>query len=260
MGCVAYETDAGVARITLQRPERLNAINDALVADLDAALRRAHEDMAVRVVLLTGAGRAFCAGDDLKEYEQQARSLSEARRYLHALQDVTRLIVLGDKPVLCAARGYAVGGGFEWLLNCDLVVMSEQTQCFFPEIGLGFMVTGGVSTLLPRMVGLQRARSMILFGERVDAHEALRLGLVHEVVADAELEDAALALARRVAALPAHSVRALKRVLNAAADTDFDAVLMLEAEAVARCFLDPDTPALVAAAAPRRESDGEGRS
>lgn len=257
MSCVSCEVESGVARITLNRPHRLNAINDALVADLHTALRRAHADETVRVLLLAGAGRAFCAGDDLKEYEHHARSLVEARRYLSALQEVTRAIVFGDKPVVCAVRGYAVGGGFEWLLNCDLVVMSENTRCFFPEIGLGFMVTGGVSTLLPRLVGLQRARSMMLFGEHVDAAEAQRLGLVHEVVADTDLETAALALAQRVANLPAHSVAALKRVLNRAVGMDLDGVLALEVEAVAQCFVDPATPALVAAAAPRRgDADG----
>jgi len=114
------------------------------------------------------------------------------------------------------------------------------------------MVTGGVSALLPRLIGLQRARALMLLGERLEAAEALRLGLVHQVVEDADLERAAMALAQRVAGLPGHSVRALKRVLNRALALDFDSVLALEVEAVAQCFLDPATPALVAAAAPRR--------
>ena len=252
MGCVRYESGDGVGRITLDRPRRLNAINETLVADLRAALASGQADPAVAVLLLEGAGRAFCAGDDLDEYEVQARSIDEARRYLAAIQEVTRAIVHGEKPVLCAVRGYAVGGGFEWLLNCDLVVMSENTRCWFPEVSLGFMVTGGVSALLPRLIGLQRARALMLLGERLEAAEALRLGLVHQVVEDADLERAAMALAQRVAGLPGHSVRALKRVLNRALALDFDSVLALEVEAVAQCFLDPATPALVAAAAPRR--------
>ena len=164
MGCVRYESGDGVGRITLDRPRRLNAINETLVADLRAALASGQADPAVAVLLLEGAGRAFCAGDDLDEYEVQARSIDEARRYLAAIQEVTRAIVHGEKPVLCAVRGYAVGGGFEWLLNCDLVVMSENTRCWFPEVSLGFMVTGGVSALLPRggeMTPLVDLRTMV---------------------------------------------------------------------------------------------------
>ena len=155
---VLSEFQDGIATIILNRPERLNAINPALLADLNAALRAAEADPAVRAILLRGAGRAFCAGDDLKEFEQQGRTPEEAQAYVERIQNVTRAIVLGGKMVVGAIHGWAVGGGLEWAINCDLALLAEGTRCCFPEIGLGVFVTGGVSVLLPRLVGLRKAR------------------------------------------------------------------------------------------------------
>lgn len=239
----------GVRRISLNRPERLNAINPALLADLTAALRAADADPRVRAILLTGEGRAFCAGDDLKEFEEQAGADEAATRvYVEAIQDVTRAMVLGQTPVVGAIRGWGVGGGLEWVINCDLAVAAEGTRFFFPEISWGLFVTGAVTALLPRMVGLPKARELILLGERFDADQAKAWGLLHDVVAEDALEETARALAARIAALPPGPVAALKRCLAyGLAAEDLERTMALETQATVDGFRDPETARRIAA-------------
>lgn len=247
MSTVLSSVSDGVRTLTLNRPERLNAITDQLVVDLAAALAEGNADPDTRVMILTGAGRAFCAGDDLKDFGNQAGTEAETRAYIEHIQDVTREMVLGDTMVIGAVRGWAVGGGLEWVINCDLAILSENTRCFFPEISLGVFVTGAVTTLLPRLVGLQKAREMILFGDRFDARAALDMGLAWKVVPDADLMAEAEATARRIAALPVGAVRDLKRVLNRACHLDAEGAMALETDATVRGFLDPETAARIGA-------------
>ena len=245
---VEIERSGGVAAVTLRRPRRLNAINGALLRDFAEALRRVNGDEGVGVVVLKGAGRAFCAGDDLKEFESQTRSEAETRAFIEDIQEITRLLVLSDKLVVGAIHGWAVGGGFEWVLNCDFVIMAEDTRCFFPEVELGVFVTGGVSTLLPRLVGLQKAKELILLGERIDAAQALELGIAWRVVPEERLLEEAGALARRLLALPPVARRNVKRVLNRAVHLSLEEAMALEVDATVEGFLDPGTAARVAAA------------
>jgi enoyl-CoA hydratase/carnithine racemase len=191
----------GIRRISLNRPDRLNAMNRALVDDVARAFDDANADPATRVILFTGEGRAFCAGDDRKDHSHP-ESEAEARETVEAIQNVTRAILLGDRPVVGAIRGWAVGGGFEWAINCDFSVWSEDSCAFFPEVPLGIFVTGGVTALLPAMVGLTRAREMLMLGDRYAAAELLAMGLAWRVVPESEVEPEARALARRLAALP----------------------------------------------------------
>ena len=229
----------GVRLVTLNRPHRLNAIMPELLDDLNAALEAANGDSAVRAIVLTGAGRAFCSGDDLKDFGSQATDDAGTRAYIERIQDVTRNMVLGDKPVIGAIRGWAVGGGLEWVINCDFTIAAEGTRFFFPEIAWGVFVTGAVSELLPRLVGLQRAREMIMLGERFDATQAKEWGLVWKVVPDEALLDEALALGRRIANLPSGPVRDLRRVL--VGQTEIERAMAAETDATVRGFLDPET-------------------
>ena len=238
---VLLETRDGVATLTLNRPERLNALNDALLADLCAALDRALADDAVGALVLRGAGRAFCSGDDLKEIESQTAGEAETRAFIESIQQVTRRIVLGDKVVVGAVHGWAVGGGLEWAINCDLLVFAESAKCFFPEIKWGMFPTGGVTAILPRIVGLAKTRELLLLGETFGAAEALEMGLAWRVVPDEDVFDVAHATAARIAALPQAAVSDLKRVLNRAGSLDVEGALALETEATVRRFLDPET-------------------
>jgi enoyl-CoA hydratase/carnithine racemase len=237
----------GVRVVTLNRPQRLNAITPELLEDLIAALQAADRDPAIRAVVLTGAGRAFCAGDDLKEFGAQSTDEATTRAYIERIQDVTRAMLLGDTPVIGAVRGWAVGGGLEWVINCDFTIAAEGTRFFFPEVSLGVFVTGGVTALLPRIIGLQRARELIMLGERFDAAQAREWGLVFKVVPDTELMPQALALARRVAALPTGPVRDLRRILARRSGGGLEAAMAAETEATIRGFLDPETTKRVAA-------------
>jgi enoyl-CoA hydratase/carnithine racemase len=247
-GTVLTRDEEGAVRVvTLNRPHRLNAIAPQLLEDLLAALAAAERDDGVRAIVLTGAGRAFCSGDDLKDFGAQATGEAATRAYIERIQDVTRALLLGAKPVIGAIRGWAAGGGLEWVMNCDFALAAEGTRFFFPEVALGVFVTGGVTELLPRLVGLRRARELIMLGERFDAAAAHDWGIVHKVVADADLMPEALALARRIAALPPGPVRDLRRILARRSGGGLDAAMAAETEAAVRGFLDPETAKRVAA-------------
>jgi enoyl-CoA hydratase/carnithine racemase len=243
---VTSELSDGLCTITLNRPERLNAINPELLAELKAALNGANADPEAKVIVLRGAGRAFCAGDDLKEFDRQAGTEAQTRAYVEAIQDITRAMVFGDKMVIGAIHGWAVGGGLEWMIDCDLAVLAEGTRCFFPEVSLGLFVTGGVTALLPAAVGLRKTREMILFGERFDAAQALELGLAWKVVPEDRVFEEAEAVAARVMALPAHAVTALKRTLARVPGRDLEAAMALETEATLAGFLHPETAEIIA--------------
>lgn len=230
----------GIRTITLNRPASLNAMNAQLIADVASAFEDANADPGTRSMIMSGAGKAFCAGDDRREHthpetEEQARTLVDA------IQRVTRAITLGPKPVVGAINGWAVGGGFEWAINCDFPIWGESAKGFFPEVSLNLFVTGAVTTLLPNMVGLHKAREMLYFGERYDAKTLGELGVAWKVVPDEELIGAAQHTARKLADLPQLSVRAMKRVLNLASVPDINRALQLETDATVAGFMDPET-------------------
>ena len=243
---LAYETvrselgEDGVRTIALHRPDRLNAMNRQLIDDVARAFDDANADEGTRAIVFTGSGRAFCAGDDRKEHVHPSGE-AEARELVDAIQRATEAIVLGAKPVVGAINGWAVGGGFEWAINCDFPIWAESARGFFPEVSLGIFVTGAVTSLLPALVGLNAAREMLLLGQEYDAVSLLRLGVAWRVVPDKELMDEARSVAARLAALPPGAVARMKRALNAGAVTDLRAALAVETEATVAGMLDPDT-------------------
>ncbi len=232
--------ESGVRTITLNRPGSMNAMNRQLVRDVARAFDDANADPATRAIVFTGAGKAFCAGDDRKEHVQPETE-TEARIVVNEIQAATRAIVFGEKPVVGAINGWAVGGGFEWAINCDFPVWAESAKAFFPEVALNVFVTGGVTSLLPALVGLNRARELLFFGERHDARTLLEMGVAWRVVRDDALAEEAQAVARRLAELPTLSARAMKRVLNRAAMSDVTAAMAAETDATVAGFLDPET-------------------
>ena len=236
---VLSELDDGVRTIMLNRPERLNAMSLDLVATLADELAAANADPDTRVMILTGSGRAFCAGDDLKEPLPPEEPV--VRAFIDDIQRATREIVLGRTFVVGAINGWAVGGGMELALDCDLPIWAESAQGFFPEMGWGAFVTGAVTVILPNLVGLAKAKDMILRGERYSAAELLELGVAWRVVPDEQLMQEACIVAREIAALPQRSVADLKRVMAKAAFGDVETAIALEAEATVQSFLDPET-------------------
>ena len=236
--------DGGVRTITLNRPERLNAMNRQLIDDVAEAFNDAHGDSATKAIVFTGAGRAFCAGDDRREHVQP-NDEAEARDLVEAIQRATEAIIFGPKPVVGAINGWAVGGGFEWAINCDFPLWAESAKGFFPEISLNVFVTGAVTSFLPALVGLLKAREMLFLGERYDAPTLQTLGVAWRVVPDDELQSAARDVAVRLANLPSLAVSAMKRVLNQTASSDLSQALRLETDATVAGFLDPETTRLL---------------
>ena len=238
--------DGGVCVITLNRPSRLNAINPALLDGLNTALARADADERIGAIVLTGAGRAFCAGDDLVE-QRSMRDADEAAiaEFVAAIQQVTRHLMFGDTPVVAAVRGWAVGGAFSWPVNCDFSVWSDEARGFFPELKIGLYPSGGITFLLPLQVGPALAREMLYTSRKYTAAELLACGLANEVVPADRLLDAAIARARALAALPAPARRALKHGLVDSHRAAIEAALEAEAAVVIATMRDPDTYARI---------------
>ena len=228
MEVVEYTRDGDVALIHLNRPERLNAVTVGLTSGLVAALERAIDE-GVRVVVLAGRGRAFCAGHDLKEPEPVETPV-QTRERLEEIQDVTRLVRRFPGPVVAAVHGYALGAGCEFALCCDVVVAAEDAQFGFPEVGVGLSVTGGISKLLPALVGWAKAKELLLLGDRVTGSEAEQIGLVARAVPTGEHETAALALAHRLAARPALALSLAKQVLDHGLDATLEGAMLREVE------------------------------
>lgn len=240
MSFATVEKRDAVSIVTLNRPERLNAISGELLDDLHDALGEVNEDSGCRAIVIRGEGRAFCAGDDLKEFGNQTASAASIRSHIERIQLITRDLMFNSKPVIGAVHGFAVGGGFEWLLNCDLVVASEELVCFFPEMEWGQFVTGGVTHLLPQSVGHQRAMELWLLGERQSAHRLLELGLVNRVVKRDALMETAVDLAMRVSERSALSVSMLKHLLTRDLSNGLERSLDLEMDATIEAFGSPE--------------------
>ena len=237
MSVVRLERRGAVGIVTLDRPERLNAIGGTLLGDLHRALEEAVSDEGIGSIVLTGAGRAFCAGDDLKEFEQQSAGRDAVERHIAGIQRITRDLMFSPKIVVGAVHGYAVGGGFEWMLNCDLVAAADDLVAFFPEMDWAQFVTGGVTHLLPLGVGYQRAMELFVLGERQSAVRLLELGLVNWVVPEGEMMARALGVAEKAAGKSRFSVGRLKRLINSELSSSLARALELEASATIEAFL-----------------------
>jgi len=238
---VISEHRGAVRLITLNRPERLNAINVALITGLRDALAEANADGTVAAIVLRGAGKAFCSGDDLSDKSAVPSNPEEGMEIIDALQEVTRQILYGDKVVIGAIHGWAVGGGFEWVVNCDFSVWAEDAKAFCPEMRWGMSPTGGVTSLLGRVVGLHRARAILMLGDKLTAEELRDIGIAWRVVPEEQVLPEALALAERIAGLPARAVCDLKRSLTGVFREELDRAIRLETESTVASVADPDT-------------------
>jgi 2-(1,2-epoxy-1,2-dihydrophenyl)acetyl-CoA isomerase len=225
---VDYELTESVARIYLNRPHRLNAVVPELTEGLVTALERAGTDGA-RVIVLAGRGRAFCSGHDLKE-ELPPETMLTTRLRVERIQDVTRAIRRFPGPVIAAVHGYALGAGCEFALGCDLVVAAEDAQFGFPEVSVGLSVTGGISRLLPLLVGPVRAKELLLLGERFGAARALELGLVNRVTSAGQHEEVAAEIAAQLRDKPALALALAKQALDRGADSALEEAMATETD------------------------------
>ncbi|MCG6656532.1 enoyl-CoA hydratase/isomerase family protein [Halomonas campisalis] len=229
-----------VMEIRFNRPQRLNAVVETLYTELLAALADAEADVDVRAVILTGEGRAFCVGADMKEHGGAKRSLFQRRQYLQLGNDVCEAILRLDKPVIAAVNGYALGAGAEMAVACDFIVMADEAQIGFPETSIGTCVGGGVSKLLPQLVGLNKARELLFTGRRIDGGEAARIGLATSSWPVESLMPEAHRLAEELGKQAPISIAMLKRLVNQGSDTGLESQLQQELDAVFTCSTTAD--------------------
>jgi len=234
---MAYETilsemTDGVLTLTLNRPDVLNAVTDAMLAELQNAFRDAERDAAVRCIVLTGAGRGFCAGQDLNARvgAADAPRLSVGDHLRQGYNPLVRRIRAIEKPVIAAVNGVAAGAGANLALACDIRIASETASFVQAFVKIGLVPDSGGTLFLPMLVGYAKAAELAFTGDRIGAEECLRLGIVNQVVpADAFVEKTR-ELATRLAALPTRAIGLTKRAFNRAMMPDLDAVLEYEAD------------------------------
>jgi 2-(1,2-epoxy-1,2-dihydrophenyl)acetyl-CoA isomerase len=221
----------GVLTVVLDRPDVLNSFNARMADELSAALGEAREDGAIRAVLLTGNGRAFCAGQDLSEVlprDGVSPDLGDVvqRQY----SPIVRAIRTLEKPVVCAVNGVAAGAGANLAFACDLVIAGEDATFIQSFAKIGLIPDSGGTFILPRLVGFQRAAALAMLGDKLDARTAKQWGLVYDVVPPTVLRDTSFDVAKRLAAMPTRALGLIKRGFNAGAHNDLDTQLALEAE------------------------------
>ena len=228
-----YDVSGNVACITMNRPGALNALNAALKADLADAVARAGSDPAVRAVLLTGAGRGFCAGGDIKEMQPEAGPTATKRKLDHILSTVLVPLATLKKPTIAAVNGFAVGAGFNLALACDMIVAADTAVFSQIFVRVGLVPDSGGLYFLTRVLGLNRAKELCFTGRDVTAAEAASLGFVNRVVPAAELMDAAGSLASEIARGPAVAMSLTKTALNLSSTASLADMMELEALAQA---------------------------
>ena len=246
-----------VATITIDRPEKRNALNGQVRAELMHALDALEPDDDVRVVVITGAGeKAFVAGADIGEFAERTpleqRAAMEGRRVFEVVADF-------PKPVIASINGYALGGGCELALACDLRIAARSARLGQPEVNLGILPGGGGTQRLPRLVGLGRAMRLALTGELIDAEEAERIGLVDTLVDDDELADRTRELAGSIARHSPVALKLIKQAIRASAETPLAAGLRLERELFITAFASQDSTEGINAFLEKRDPEFEGR-
>lgn len=232
---VLFRKEGSVGVISFNRPERLNAVNTTLLRDFMQRLEQVKNDPDIAVVVLTGEGRAFCAGEDLKETHEgkdMETWMEETRRY----QDVERIILKLDKPIIAAVPGYALGAGCEFAMACDIRLAAEEAVFGFPETGVGLTVTTAGTKLLTQLVGLGKAKEMVFTGDFVDAKKAESMGLANRVVPGERLMEEAMEMAGKIAGRSPLSLKLSRIAIDQGLDASFEQTLELEASHLMICI------------------------
>ncbi len=232
--CIIYEKEADFAIIKLHRPKVLNAMNKQLWLDFQSALDDVENDPQIKALIITGEGRAFSTGADLKESKD--RSIEDYRAYLVELQETSRRIIRFPKPTIAAINGYALGSGYELALACDIRIAAEDAQIGSPEARVTSSITGGAFRLMQDLVGPGKARELLFTAQNIDGKEAERIGLVNKAVPLDQLMEGAVAMAKMIAENSAFSIAMIKKGLNMArGEVSLDALMDFEIEACLTC-------------------------
>lgn len=247
---VRLDRDGGIATITLDRPEKLNALTLAMYDELGAAFAEVRDDPAIGVAVLTGAGeKAFCVGADLGE---SIPALTDGRFDISEWDAAHQKHSTLDKPVIGAVNGLCLGGGFEILLSTDIRIAADHAEFALPETGVGVVPAGGTLVRLVRQIPYAFAMDLMLSGTRIDAATALRYGILNRVVPAAELSDAAHAVAEQLLTRSRTAMATVKRAVRELADLPVDEAFRLEAQLGQEAFTSGDAREGLAAFAERR--------
>jgi enoyl-CoA hydratase/carnithine racemase len=250
---ITYQAGGGIARVTLNRPDRLNAISPELLEDLDRACDAVETDTAVRVVTLTAAGRTFCAGADLRAVRELSPDPQRWGAFMGFWHRVFDRIEALPRPVIAGVHGLALAGGLELLLVADLVVADEGAQLGDQHANFGLVAGGGGSQRLPRLIGARRAKELMLLGGWLSAAEALEWGIVNRVVPAGTVVKAVEEMAGTLAAGSGSASRTVKTLVNHAFDTDLAEGLELERRLVAEHMRSADAAEGLRAFAEKRK-------
>ena len=256
---ILLQVEGAKATITLNRPEVLNALDWTTLSELEAALKGIEEDSQIRVVIIAAAGRAFCTGADLSYLKTTRNNPLEMSDFLHLACRVHNLIESLSKPVIAAVNGLALAGGLEMTLACDIVIASETARLGDQHANYGIIPGGGGTQRLPRIIGIRRAKELLLTGKWITATEAERIGLINQVVPPDKLSEAANELADKLASLSPVASRAMKELVNQGIQIDLNAALELEIGAVFKHSFTEDFREGLAAFKEKREPKFSGK-
>ena len=237
---VIYEKDQGVAVLTLNRPDRMNALSFELKQEVSSIFDQLEEDEEIKVVILTGGPKAFSAGADIKERSRVQLTQPQFYSLQRKSQGFYTRIEQFVKPVIAAISGVAIGGGLELALVCDLRIASDTARFGLPEVKLGVIPSAGGTQRLPRLIGATRAKELLFTGEFIDAQEAYRMGLVNRVVAVDHLMEETRALAQKLAKNPPLSIQYAKRAVNRGLQLDMTSALDYEAHCASILYASED--------------------
>lgn len=231
---ILYEKDGAVAKITLNRPEVYNSFNRDMALQLQAALDACKEDAEVRAVYLTGAGKAFCAGQDLQEIVAEDGPDIGTILTEHYNPIIVALRAL-EKPVVAAVNGVAAGAGANVALACDIVVATESAAFIQAFSKIGLIPDSGGTYFLPRLIGWQRAAALMMLGEKVTAKEAESMGMIYKVLSDKQFAKSSYQLARQLSEMPTKALGYIKRALNYSLNSELEKQLSIEDQYQAAC-------------------------
>ena len=235
---IRYEKKDNIALVTIDRPEALNALNSTVIAELEQVVTELENDSTVRAMILTGEGRSFVAGADIGE--QYPLDLDGGRRWGQRGSALFRRMEKLEFPTIAAVNGFALGGGCELAMSCDIILASEKAKFGQPEVGLGITPGFSGTQRLPRRVGVAKAKELIFSGRMVKADEAERIGLVNAVYAPEALLDGAMEMARSFAKNAPIAVKYAKACIDRGMQTDIDSGIACENELFAMCFATAD--------------------
>jgi enoyl-CoA hydratase len=235
MQCVFYESKENIGIITLSREKALNALNVEMIAELKDIFKKIGQEKNIYAVIITGAGdKSFVAGADISEMKDL--NPEEAYKFGKFGSSVFRDIENSRMPVIAAINGYALGGGLELALACDIRIASENAIFGFPEVGLGIIPGYGGTQRLPRIVGISQAKKMMYTAERINAGKALEIGLIDEITQKDNLMESTIGFASKIALQAPIAVTSVKAAVNKGINVDVDAAYIIETEIFAKCF------------------------